>query len=161
MNAAIPGSFQDHLDYLTKANNLPRLIGPQNPPSSDIINSILSNTIPRTHPNPQQSTRTEQQEEETEENSSLSESEEENNLTEEENIVQTRTTSADNIQKRQQKKKKKKKKDNSQRTMSDTETKSKNNLQTQPTTSHQPHNLAHNTPTPKEARDPRLRNRQQ
>ncbi|KAK4292902.1 hypothetical protein Pmani_034363 [Petrolisthes manimaculis] len=100
MNAAIPGSYQDHLDFLTKANNLPRLIGPQNPPSSDIINSILSKTIPRTHPNPQQSTSTEQQEEETEENSSLSESEdEENNLTEEENIVQTRTSSADNIQK--------------------------------------------------------------
>ncbi|KAK4328010.1 hypothetical protein Pmani_001484 [Petrolisthes manimaculis] len=162
MNAAIPGSYQDHLDFLTKANNLPRLIGPQNSPSSDIINSILSKTIPRTHPNPQQSTSTEQQEEETEENSSPSESEdEENNLTEEENIVQTRTSSADNNQKRQKKNKKKKKKDNSQRTMSDTEAKSKNNLQTQPSTSHQPHNLPHNTPTPKDARDPRLRNRQQ
>ncbi|KAK3883661.1 hypothetical protein Pcinc_012040 [Petrolisthes cinctipes] len=148
MNAANPGSFQEHLDYLTKANNLPRLIGPQNPPSSDIINSILNNTIPRTHPNPQQSMMTEQQEEETEENSSLSESEEENNLKEEENLAQTRsTTSANNTQRRKKKNKNKRKKDNSQRTMTDAETKSKNNLQTQPRTTLQIHNLAHNTPT--------------
>ncbi|KAK3892023.1 hypothetical protein Pcinc_004112 [Petrolisthes cinctipes] len=148
MNAANPGSFQEHLDYLTKANNLPRLIGPQNPPSSDIINSILNNTIPRTHPNPQQSMMTEQQEEETEENSSLSESEEENNLKEEENLAQTRsTTSANNTQRKKKKNKNKRKKDNSQRTMTDAETKSKNNLQTQPRTTLQIHNLAHNTPT--------------
>lgn len=172
MNAANPGSFQEHLDYLTKANNLPRLIGPQNPPSSDIINSILNNTIPRNHPNPQNENT--EQEEESEENSSLSEVDEEN-LTEDENQT-IPSTLAENTQRRKKKNKCKPKKDNSLKTTNVTETKSKNTLQTQPRSTPQSHNQANNTPTQsrtphslnqthleptRETRDPRLRNRQQ
>lgn len=49
MNAINPGTYQEQLDYLTASNNLPRMVGPQNPPSADIVNQLLNNTIPSQH----------------------------------------------------------------------------------------------------------------
>lgn len=47
MNAVNPGCLQDQLDHLTSANNLPRMVGPRNPPSADILNTILNSNILR------------------------------------------------------------------------------------------------------------------
>lgn len=53
LNAVNPGCFQEQLDYLTSANNLPRMVGPKNPPSADILSKILNNnsTTPGNLPN--------------------------------------------------------------------------------------------------------------
>lgn len=160
MNAANPGSFQDQLDFLTSANNLPRLIGPQNPPSADIIHSILNTTIPRTHPNPQQ--RTMAEEEESEENSSLSENEEEETMSEEESTTQIKIVStSDNTQRRKKKSKSKPKQGITQRNMTVTgATKNKNSQQMQPRTTPHSLNQTHLEHT-KDPRDPRLRSRNQ
>ncbi|KAK3867639.1 hypothetical protein Pcinc_026916 [Petrolisthes cinctipes] len=67
MNAINPGSFQQQLDYLTSANNLPRMVGPQNPPLTEIISKVFYDIIPRSYPNTtlatsrQQPTTTEEQ----------------------------------------------------------------------------------------------------
>lgn len=49
MNAVNPGTYQEQLDYLTSSNNLPRMVGPQNPPSADIVQQLLNNNIPSQH----------------------------------------------------------------------------------------------------------------
>lgn len=49
MNAVQPGSFQQHLDILTTANKLPRLIGHESPPSKEIVQTVFGNTIPQTN----------------------------------------------------------------------------------------------------------------
>lgn len=177
MNAVNPGCFQEQLDHLTSANNLPRMVGPQNPPSADILNIILNNNLVRHQQNntatgnlpltTQDNTQTHQKAQEqpnsnlspadsTTENSSDSEPEEQ--VTEEhiENNRMECTHPTIAIQKN--KTRKKNKIGTLPKTMIQT-TKHKNNFQANKT------HLQQTLPTPNqettEQRDPRLRLRTQ
>lgn len=166
MNAAQPGSFQQHLDYMTTSNKLPRLIGPENPPSKDIIQAVLGNTIPKTQPIPSQSNHKDEEEEHTPTNNISEESTDtEETLEETPDITVTMEDTRspeDNIQITHSTPKNTK---NKNKTPKDTYH-NKNTQQTKPkpnTQHHQQQNLLQNQITheqTKEPRDPRLRHRQ-
>lgn len=92
MNAVQPGTFQQHLDLMTTSNKLPRLIGPSNPPSNEILHNILGNTIPMMQADYNQHTQTQHEDRRTECNPFNSDTTEETRHTEEDITEETRHT---------------------------------------------------------------------